>query len=133
MKRFEKFGGWDSKLNFVDDNNVFVGFDYGHCCCESFGYYYAKDPNASKDNEIKLSEDQESMYNFDPLFHEDVVSDDNYYDAQKLTGGAVAFKLINKSDVNDVVYLILYNHHNGYYSHGFEMKVDEKQVFEGYL
>jgi hypothetical protein len=29
----------DYKINFVDKNNVFVGFDYSSNCCERFGYY----------------------------------------------------------------------------------------------
>ena len=38
MEVFEK----DSKINFVDANNVFVGFDNIQSCCEDFGWYYSK-------------------------------------------------------------------------------------------
>ena len=31
MKVVEKFAKWDSKVNFVDENNVLVGYDLGQC------------------------------------------------------------------------------------------------------
>ena len=34
---------------------------------------------------------------------------------------------------NKEIYLILFNHHEGYYSHGFEMKDNETLIFDGYL
>lgn len=29
------------KVNFIDANDAFVGFDFESCCCENFGYYVA--------------------------------------------------------------------------------------------
>ena len=29
------------KVNFIDVNDAFVGFDYTQDCCEDFGYYMA--------------------------------------------------------------------------------------------
>ena len=31
---------WGNKLNFVDENNVVVGFGAESSCCESFGYFF---------------------------------------------------------------------------------------------
>lgn len=97
------------RINFIDKNDCFVGFDWYANCCENFGYYVA----------LKITEDEsfggESLDGF--FFDTDVspveISSDGYdFD------GFVAFKCIN--DEGDVRYLHLYNHHNGYYSHGWE-------------
>lgn len=43
MRVFESGKGcFSCKLNIVDDKNVFVGFDFGQSCCESFGYKITK-------------------------------------------------------------------------------------------
>ena len=37
-----KFFGQDSyrgRINFVDENNVALGYDYSSSCCENFGYF----------------------------------------------------------------------------------------------
>ena len=38
MKIFER----DGKINFIDKNNVLVGFDYSRSCCEDFGWFVAE-------------------------------------------------------------------------------------------
>ena len=35
MKIFDREG----KINFVDENNVFLGYDMGQCCCERADWY----------------------------------------------------------------------------------------------
>jgi len=42
----------------------------------------------------------------------------------------VSFRL---SKDGDVIYLVLYNYHNGYYGHGFHFTVDGKDIENGYL
>ena len=102
------------RINFIDKNDCFVGFDWYAQCCESFGYYVA----------IKVTEDEslggESLDGFffdtstEPVVIEHVTDNCVYADDED---AVVAFKCIN--DSGDVRYLHLYNHHNGYYSHGW--------------
>lgn len=101
MKKFHTFG----KLNFVDENNVFVGYDFTQCCCEDFDYHIYDE----KGNEIQRDKEDELIADmvFDITFFEE----ENYGD-----GGKVKFKMTNGQKE---FYLVLTNSHNGYYSHGF--------------
>lgn len=123
MKLFEK--RW--KTNFVDENNVFVGFDNEQNCCENFGYMVTRTPP------VKIEEFVEDIllddYNFDPDFIQESVLPEGDLDA----GGSVMFKLVNRKNKSDIAYLTLYNEQNGYYSHGFEFGNGAVIVKEGLL
>jgi len=98
----------DYKINFVDDNNVFVGFDNEQYCCENFGWFFSDKPENGDVEGIKPNLEG---YNFDTeYFH-------SHWSEHFEEGGIVAFRLVNES--NDELFLHLYNHHNGYYGHGF--------------
>lgn len=127
FKIFEK----DGKINFVDDNNVLVGFDYRASCCECFGYFiselepvncqnisYDHEPIGGNYNLIICSEYDFSEYNFDTNYFK---NDFNEY---------VIFKITNNQKS---LYLCLYNHHNGYYGHGFHMEIGGKTIASGVL
>jgi len=117
MKIFEENG----KINFVDKNNVFVGFDYCCYCCEDFGYHI--------DNKEIIKEDITRVEEkYDDSILNDYIFDTNYYED---TGEVAIFKLTsnNKQDL----YLHLYNYHNGYYSHGFKFKDNCTTIQSGYL
>jgi len=127
MKVFETGGDWN-KLNVVDENNVLVGYSFEQSCCESYGYYFT-----DKEPEICPEEfPSEDDFKFE---HEKFVFDTSFFKEIKTPGhdddrdGAV-FRLVNG---DESVYLVLWNYHNGYYSHGFEMKVGEKIIHEGSL
>jgi hypothetical protein len=124
----EKYG---EHVNFIDDNDVFVGYGMGQNCCEEADWYivdriipytydWLDDHQPRPDKVPDVSE-----YNFDPDFFQDVPSD--CLDA----GEMVVFKLI-ANDKPDL-YLHLYNCHNGYYGHGFEVKHGGETVRSGYL
>lgn len=117
MKIFEK----DGKINFVDDNNVLVGFDYGQCCCESFGYSITREIPSECSDEC-LPESDLDGYQFDRDFFQE--GDESEFD----WGGSVTFKLDKDGDS---VFLTLYNSHNGYYSHGFEMSIGNECIRDG--
>lgn len=135
MKIFDR----DGKINFVDDNNVFVGFDNHQDCCESFGYYLTKeipqrpageDHNARyeyKPNDLSLTDEEINGYLFDPTFFKQLSNEELYTE----DGGAVCFRL-TKSDKSEL-FLTLYNCHNGYYGHGFTMDIGGVRVHEGCL
>ena len=120
MKTFEK----DGRINFVDENNVLVGFDYQGSCCENFGHMITKEIPTQIEDGIKIDEEK---YRFDPsvrVMNSLTDCDD---------GGSVTFRLVNQDDCEDAVYLTLYNSQNGYYGHGFEVKNGDEIVAEGSL
>lgn len=116
MKIFEK----NEKINFVDDNNVLVGFDYELNCCEDFGYQLTEIiPSSFNRGNNGIDPDK---YQFDTNFFKSLSNLDTD------EGGAVLFKL----DYQDKsIYLTLRNSHNGYYSHGFKMLKDNEIITKG--
>ncbi len=120
MKTFEK----DGKTNFVDDKNVFVGFDNGQSCCESFGW------SLTRKLPTKLEESQNEIdpegFNFDTGFFEETVPEGESLDC----GGVATFRLTRGEEE---IFLTLWNSHNGYYSHGFDMREGANVIREGSL
>lgn len=107
MKKFER----DGKINFVDANNAFVGYDTEQCCCEDAGWFFASEPRDQIGLERDPSDDELAPLVFDPEFFEERTHD-------SLDAGAIAiFKLVGDGGP---LYLHIYNSHNGYYGHGFE-------------
>ena len=120
MKVFDKGG----KVNFVDKNNVLVGYDMNSSCCEEFGWYIRDEitltlPESNLENEIDLD-----GYNFDTEYLKEEELANN-------SVGVVAIFKIMKG--NDEKYIHLFNIHNGYNSHGFAMEVGDKKLWDGYL
>lgn len=115
----------DGKTNFVDDNNVFVGFDNYQCCCEDFGHLVTKSPPKSEHPDDEVSGDDFPGYQFNTEFFEENGFDDLY------EGGSVCFKL--EKDGEPDLYLTLFNIHNGYYSHGFTMTAGGVELHSDYL
>ena len=123
MKQFDK----DGKINFVDENNVFAGFDNSSSCCESFGWLLTRDiPTKIENEDPRLADGN------------DYVFDVGYCNKSTITedldcGDSVTFKMYSKSNSSDVLYLTFFNCHNGYYGHGFEFKIGEEIKEEGCL
>lgn len=112
----EEGTGWfDKRINFIDKNDCFVGFAYAQSCCENFGYFITNEMKASREGEDLSLEGFWFDTSVEPEFVEPEDKDNYYYASYN---GAQAFKCIN--EYGDVRYLHLYNHHNGYYSHGWE-------------
>ena len=107
-------------LNFVDVKNVFVGFNTEQSCCEDVGYFFS-DVSGEK---LELSDEVLDEYVFDVSYSK-VEFDNQKYDE----GGCVKFKLFNPE--NKILYLTLYNSHNGYYSHGFVFSNGNSVISDG--
>lgn len=126
MKVFENIKEFEDKVNFVDDNNVFVGYDMSHNCCESFGWYIENQVTEYHD------EQPEGCIDFDA---EGYVFDREYFVKCRmkwlLEGAMVVFKLTCEGSPDK--YLHIFNSHNGYYCHGFEFKVGDRVIEEGDL
>lgn len=122
MKIFEGPGVW----NFVDKNNVVVGYRNEKDCCEDFGYFFTREiPKVRFHNLNEVTENELENYNFDPnFFQENSFQDDS-------DSATAIFRLID--DKGNQVYLTLYNIHNGYYGHGFTMEIMGKIKHSGRL
>lgn len=119
---------WGDKINFVDENNVLVGFDYSHQCCESFGWYIKEEINLEDTkscvSDVDIDKQLEGWV-FDPKFYQEQNVEDGWHNK-----GLAIFRLINGDKEQ---YLHLYNTHNGYYCHGFEFCKDEVVLRKGCL
>lgn len=128
---------WDEKVNFVDNNNVFVGYDMGQDCCEHASWFIsATDHNSMPESELLENKDYPNIedYSFDPTFYQerDLNASNKDSDYGELDEGeAVAFRLTNTDGAE--AFLYLFNSHNGYYGHGFEFKINEEIVKDGCL
>lgn len=120
MKRFDK----DGKINFVDENNVYVGYDLRQDCCEDADWFLHRD-RCAKINPAGAEEPDLTTFRFDPDFFEDVLECTGLDE-----GGMVRFRL---TDGTETLYLHLYNCHNGYYGHGFTMEIGGKVMQQGTL
>lgn len=116
------------KTNFIDENDVFVGYDTSQQCCESWSWFIAKDKNEEDSSGFKVIPENDlpealQGYVFDTKYFEEKGSstdEDN---------SIVQFRLVKKGEKN--LYLSLTNSHNGYYSHGFIAKVGGEVWQEG--
>jgi len=119
MKYFER----DSKYNFVDANNVFVGYDSHQDCCELASWYFSFNPGvipvSDSDN---INADELDAYSFDTGYFREDSADET----------AIAeFKLVAPGLPD--IYLILHNTHNGYYGHGFKCEISGTVLRSGIL
>lgn len=128
MKIFkEEESSWDAKVNFVDGNNVFVGYDTDQCCCEHADWFIADTITSYSYDSYRDSKEVPCVedYVFDKDFFQEIESVDLD------EGGMVAFRLIAKDKPD--LYLHLFNCHNGFYGHGFEVKHGGEIVKSGCL
>jgi len=119
------------KVNFIDSNNVILGYDLNQSCCENAFWTIGESQDGSSplhrgDNEME-QEIELDGYRFDPKYFERIEDDGN-------ERYVAIFKLIHASEFKWVdgklldlvklpeLYLRLENHHNGYYSHGFTFR-----------
>jgi len=116
----------NGKVNFVDVNNVFVGYDEGQSCCEDAGWFIADTiTNYAYDMEEMLTPREIEPYSFDKEFFK-------YGDSSDLDSGAMVIFRLVADDLPDM-FLHVYNAHNGYYSHGFVFKDGDTVIQEDYL
>ena len=124
---------WATKVNFVDDNNVLVGYDFGASCCETFGWYIhdkvgrtnGEDPIFRDDMDENAINQSLKEWTFDTAFFDRLSNEKNYEDEYM-----AVFRLVNG---DNELFLHLYNSHNGYYSHGFDFSKDGTIIHTGSL
>jgi len=115
---------WGDKVNFVDSNNVVVGYDLGQNCCEHAGWYISEIECCDSDDSRRVPD--VDSYIFDVDYFE-CVSDSTCFD----DGGLARFRLVhpNKPDL----FLHIFNSHNGYYGHGFSVEHSGKTIIDSSL
>lgn len=144
MRIFENEETWGGKINFVDINDVLVGFDAFQSCCESFGHYFSL-TGEKEAKSIEAPSNLEALV-FDTEFFQEH-SEEGWMEG----GGEAVFRLVaphiarvrgdretremeremQRTGGHAVVFLHLYNHHNGYYAHGFSMEHGGATVHSG--
>jgi len=128
MRKFEE----GLKINFVDENNVFVGYDMHQDCCEYAGWFVSNE----KPKAIAETPDFDfDGFVFDVGFMEDNVLGVSVVDVLGVSvvdeGGSVLFRLVRED--NSEAFLCLFNCQNGYYSHGFTVKINGQEIHGGFL
>lgn len=131
MKIFNNTEPWKEKVNFVDENNVVLGYDMASQCCEGFGWFIANRVVFSMNDHATLDktfdDDDYTDWRFDPQFFETGGSDVSY-DIESMA----IFRIVNQT-TGESRYIHLYNVHNGYYSHGFTFNQSDKNIQSGSL
>jgi hypothetical protein len=132
MRVFDSGDGWDTKVNFVDDNNVCLGYDMSQDCCE-YADWFIQDSITNKiphDDNYSISEELKEKnwqgWSFDVDFFLDLSEVAENVDE----GGLVVFRLTSGKDQ---VFLHLFNVQNGYYTHGFSIVKSEVELRSGGL
>lgn len=122
--------GWSHSINFVDSLNVALGYDYDQSCCEDFGFSIHR----LEGDDIKYTDpclcDGNNM-----VTDTNYIFDTNYYvETGDGDGGNIGrFRLFDPDAPKDEIFLTLWNYHNGYYSHDFELKAGETNIRSGSL
>lgn len=101
VKIFDCVDPWPTKVNFVDSNNVVLGYDMEQDCCEV----------AEWKMKPSRQEWQLTSYVFDTEYYDSGGKDETYW---------VKFRLVSSDENKPDVYITLKNTHNGFYAHGFK-------------
>ena len=103
------------KVNFIDTNECYVGYDCGQSCCEN-AYWYTSAILPAAEHPTG-SDDPKNLEGFSFVRGEKPSEGSTEAEDQ---GGWVAFPIEKAGERR---YLVLVNAHNGYYSHGFEYEI----------
>lgn len=115
MKLFYDSPVGSSKVNFVDENNVFVGYDLDRQCCENADWFISNDKESTPPDILNKLESELEGYVFDPEFFEEKVF------GEDCDGKFAIFRIVKGKDEK---FIHLFNVQNGWYWHGFILKID---------
>lgn len=110
-----------SKVNFVDKNNVVLGYETTQQCCEEADWFIA-DAVTRKIlyNESKCTDLPGYVFDTSYFIEIDYINDPDLEGENLLyEGKMVVFRIIKGTQQK---FIHLFNVHNGYYSHGFNFK-----------
>lgn len=95
------------KVNYVDDNNLFAGFDMECDCCE-----YPSHRIEDSDGNI-IEPNYKNLF-YDLIFTGELPEEDEWCDT------CTARIPLKHKTTNERYYLVFSNCHNGWYAHGYE-------------
>ena len=116
------------KVNWLDDQGVLVGWDDEQQCCENFGCGVY-----DKESGKHVSDDPNGLpYHFAKTYEANTYETNSKNNIERAYCGDIEAELFQvemfPDDGNSPVLVFeCFNHHNGYYYHDFEMKVDFKE------
>ena len=119
---------WPHKVNFIDENEVHLGFDGTDECCAFGGWFLSEDKAARLEETYAAKSMELPGWTFDPsYFQESCRASDS-----ETEESSVQFRLVNG---DKEMFLTLFNIQNGYYSRGFDLDVksDPSKNREGKL
>jgi hypothetical protein len=129
MKIFDQTEKFPNKVNFVDENNVILGYDMYQCCCEYASWYISDREDACLSDCNKWGRLSKDLPDEDQW-----VFDTNYLKADTDSaldeGGVATFRIVNGHRKK---YIHLFNCHNGYYAHGFKFETPHAVILESHL
>ena len=129
MKIFDRVDPWPWKVNFVDENNVVLGYDMRQACCEHAGWFIADRPR-KRIPESREAPGELPGWVFDPgWFANGTIAWTKDHQVRH-TGALCVFRIV-KGESEQFIHL--FNCHNGYYQHGFELKEGEAALKTGQL
>ncbi|QPB12353.1 hypothetical protein [Providencia phage PSTCR6] len=110
-----------SRVNFVDKNDNFVGYSLARQCCENAWYEVVRityEGSKEVDNDY-ISDDawiHLGLLEANPDYDSDHLPDSDYENTEIF--------VVQNEETLEVVYICLYNMHNGYYAHVFEWNIN---------
>ena len=123
---------YGKKVNFVDENNVFLGYDLAQDCCEHADWFIASKPVQVLRRQPKRIPTMDGWV-FDTTYFQEFnyANQPDGEDWNDLdSGGMAVFRIVNGDKEK---FIHIYNAHNGYYGHGFEFKIGDETKQEGIL
>lgn len=119
-----------SKYNWIDSNDIYVGYDTSTSCCEDAGWYIRNQPTPLKgfgyDLDPSLNTHDLADYKFDVMGEAIGIDYQVEAESEVNEGGIVVFRLLHPS--KPPLYLHLYNCHNGYYGHEVLTNIPNKNI-----
>ena len=140
------------RINFVDAFNVLVGYDMIADCCEKFEWFVTDVAHFNDGHEYweartragvnEFGEPKSNVneisgwdeYRFDVSWCNVIENMDirPYYDSDEESMSVAMFRMVAEGRRD--LYLVFSNCHNGFYSHGFDMKDESGRILhEGSL
>ncbi len=117
----------DGRINFVDANNVVLGYSLLQDCCENAEWrVHGEGMETSMDAATATT--ALVGYKFDPAFFEE---GDHGIGGYYEDGGVVTFRAVKDGAPDRFV--TISNSHNGYYGHGFDFSINGATVRDGTL
>lgn len=118
------------KYNWIDSNDIYVGYDTATDCCEDAGWYLRYEPTPyseyDSDLDIKFNNTDLTDYKFDVMGEAIGIDYQVDHEGDLDEGGIVVFRLLHPS--KPPLYLHLYNCHNGYYGHEVLTNIPNKNI-----